>query len=88
MQTLNSFGAISRQKNWSVPTFGDQLNMNDCRNPIIGLLGNKAVGNSAFIPPEKSGMLITGPNMAGKSTFLSTIGVCQVSYATLTLSKI
>ncbi|CAG5098829.1 Oidioi.mRNA.OKI2018_I69.XSR.g16014.t1.cds [Oikopleura dioica] len=52
--------------------------MNDCRNPIIGLLGNKAVGNSAFIPPEKSGMLITGPNMAGKSTFLSTIGVCQI----------
>jgi DNA mismatch repair ATPase MutS len=74
-----SFGAVSRQKNWHMPVFGDTFSMNECRNPIIGLMGNEAVSNSAVIAEDKVGMLITGPNMAGKSTFLSTIGVCQVS---------
>ena len=79
MNLVLSFGAISRQKNWHMPVFGDDFSMDECRNPIIGLMGNEAVSNSVAFSVDKIGMLITGPNMAGKSTFLSTIGVCQVS---------
>jgi len=79
MNPDKSFGAVSRQKNWHMPVFGEDFRMDECRNPIIGLMGNEAVSNSAALSADKTGMLITGPNMTGKSTFLSTIGVCQVS---------
>ncbi len=52
------------------------LNMEEGGHPLI--VANKRVNNSIIIDDFKKILLITGANMAGKSTFLRTIGVNMI----------
>lgn len=56
------------------PSFGDrsELVLEDARHPVVEAAMNDApfVPNAAVFSPEDTLFLITGPNMAGKSTYL------------------
>src|SRR6185436_9132808 len=66
---------------WSCPTFkpaGSSAAFTDIRHPLV----SRAVPNSiALAPPH--GVLVTGSNMSGKTTFLRTLGVSVVMAQTL-----
>lgn len=58
--------------NYSVPVFTDKngyLNMKDAYHPLV----NNPVKNDILL--DDNGIILTGSNMSGKSTFLKTIGV-------------
>jgi DNA mismatch repair protein MutS len=57
-----------------------ELSLVDCRHPVI----ERLMARESFIPndvtfdPAARVLLVTGPNMAGKSTILRQIGLCVV----------
>ena len=66
---------------WTRPSFrqpGALAELTDVRHPLL----LDAVPNSVSLAPGR-GVLITGPNMSGKSTFLRTVGVTAVLAQTL-----
>jgi DNA mismatch repair protein MutS len=67
---------------WVCPTvdMSDRLEITNGRHPII----ESRIGKSSFIPndthlnPEQQLMLITGPNMAGKSTYIRQVAIIVI----------
>jgi len=81
LDVLSNFAFISWQNNYKRPTFNTDgiLDIKDCRHPVI----EKLFINEQFIPndvylndTDHKIAIITGPNMAGKSTYLRQIGLC------------
>ena len=57
---------------------GDLIELTDCRHPVVEKLlppGEKFVPNDLCIGDDLRIMLITGPNMAGKSTYLRQVAL-------------
>ncbi len=76
LDCLLSFSAIAVKYNYCLPEINDTLDIDikDGRHPVIEQqlpLGEQYVPNNVFLSPDNQQlMLITGPNMAGKSAFL------------------
>jgi DNA mismatch repair ATPase MutS len=61
---------------WSMPKFGDNLKGLQMRHPCI----KNCVANDINITNKKT-IILTGPNMGGKSTYIRTIGVsCYLAH--------
>lgn len=73
---LLSFAVVATKQHYCLPQITEslQLNIKAGRHPVIEQqlpLGEQYVPNDVFLDPESQQiMLITGPNMAGKSAFL------------------
>ena len=71
----------AERHDWTRPRFrqpGASAELTDVRHPLL----REAVPNSIRLDPGR-GVLITGSNMSGKSTFLRTLGVTAVLAQTL-----
>ncbi len=71
----------SEHDDWTRPEFsapGSHTVLVDVRHPLV----SDAVPNSAELRPGR-GVLVTGSNMSGKSTFLRTVGVTIVMAQTV-----
>ena len=80
LDVLGSFAEIARLHDWSEPEVGDEgvLSLCDGRHPVLDL----APGEERFVPNDteldlvhQQIALITGPNMAGKSTFIRQVAL-------------
>lgn len=77
-----SLARTARQKQWVCPTVdeSDRLEITAGRHPIV----EDAIGAASFIPNDLSLssaerlLLITGPNMAGKSTYIRQIALIVI----------
>ena len=79
IDVTSSFADLARQNNWCRPVVNDSrdFNIEGGRHPVVEAAleksGQPFVANSLRLDPQGSGAaiwLVTGPNMAGKSTFL------------------
>ncbi len=78
-EALSSFANLwYNNPEWVLPLvkYGEQLEAVDAGHPLIH--ASKRVGNGLDMPTRGHIKLITGSNMAGKSTFLRTIGLNMV----------
>ncbi|KPI87815.1 putative DNA mismatch repair protein [Leptomonas seymouri] len=57
---------------------GPILSFNNLRHPLVELRQPNFKANSLFLTERTNGLLITGPNMGGKSTFMRSVGVAVV----------
>jgi DNA mismatch repair protein MutS len=59
---------------------GATLTLRQCRHPVIERLMPREsfIPNDARFDPAERVLLVTGPNMAGKSTILRQIGLCVI----------
>ena len=59
------------------------ININGSRHPVIEKLlpaGDKFIPNDVILSPQRQFGFITGPNMAGKSTYLRQIGLSVIMH--------
>ncbi|TCC98837.1 MutS-related protein [Pedobacter hiemivivus] len=67
--------SLSRKNEFSyaiaLPGNSNVLSMTDCRNPLVKF----AKGNTIEITENKNVIFLTGANMAGKSTFMKSVGI-------------
>ncbi len=83
LDVLSNLAFIAYHNNYAKPVFNDEgiVQIRECRHPVI----EKLLENEEFIPNnvdlddmENKIALITGPNMAGKSTYLRQIGLIAI----------
>lgn len=79
LDVLTSCSRLLENEHWCCPTISDTQNftIQAGRHPIVEAALKRSntpearfIPNHCALPPEKHVMLLTGPNMAGKSTFL------------------
>ena len=75
LDALCSFATVSAKNNYTMPTvnMSDSLDIKDGRHPVVEVM----LKDSLFVPNDaglankgQRVMIITGPNMAGKSTYM------------------
>lgn len=61
------------------PEFTDTLAIKQGRHPILErMAGQQSVSNNSYISEGSNFVIITGPNMSGKSTYLKQVALCQI----------
>ena len=75
-----SHAFIAVKENWCRPQLGNGIALKNCRHPVIEkLLGaHRFVPNNIELHPEAKTMLITGPNMGGKSTVMRQVALSAI----------
>ncbi|HMV42055.1 MAG TPA: DNA mismatch repair protein MutS [Leptospiraceae bacterium] len=72
--------------NWTLPNINDkgELSLVESRHPVIEKfmkVGERFVGNDVYLNRTNSSIaILTGPNMAGKSTYMRQIAICQILF--------
>lgn len=75
---------VAKMNNYVRPTISDEtiIELVDSRHPVVETLlavGEKFIANDLSLSAEKDQIhLVTGPNMAGKSTFLRQVGLTVI----------
>jgi DNA mismatch repair protein MutS len=80
LDVLGAFAETARLHGWVLPTVGDAgiLSIREGRHPVLDLsmTGERFVPNDTDLDPAECQIaLITGPNMAGKSTFIRQVAL-------------
>ncbi|CAL8286658.1 unnamed protein product [Lota lota] len=61
------------------PEFTDTLAIKQGRHPILErIAGQQPVSNNSYISDGSNFVIVTGPNMSGKSTYLKQVALCQI----------
>ncbi|HEX6593563.1 MAG TPA: DNA mismatch repair protein MutS [Bacillota bacterium] len=78
IDVLQSFATVSEENNYRRPTFGDHsLSIKNGRHPVIEkvMTDDEFVPNDVLLDEQTSILLITGPNMSGKSTYMRQLAL-------------
>ena len=80
LDTLCAFAAVASKNNYCRPTVddGDVIEIHDGRHPVVEqvLKGSLFVPNDTYMGRQESRVaIITGPNMAGKSTYMRQVAL-------------
>ncbi|MGG6430087.1 DNA mismatch repair protein MutS [Acetobacter ghanensis] len=75
LDVLQSCASLATGGTWCRPEVSDDtaFHLEGCRHPVVEAAlppGARFTPNGCVLAPERRVMLLTGPNMAGKSTFL------------------
>lgn len=80
VDVLQSFAMIAERYQYVQPTFGKELKILEGRHPVV----EKVLGHQEYIPnsitmdQETLILLITGPNMSGKSTYMRQLALTVI----------
>ncbi|CDW57587.1 mutS protein 4 [Trichuris trichiura] len=65
--------------NWVRPDFSDTMAISQARHPLMDCIDkSNFVPNDVYAGPDSRFIIISGPNMSGKSTYLKTVGMLQL----------
>lgn len=79
LDVLSCLAEIAVQRGWTRPrTVDGFLNLSQARHPVVELAAESFVPNDAELHSSRRLLLLTGPNMAGKSTYLRTVALCAL----------
>ncbi|CAM3072449.1 DNA mismatch repair protein MutS [Filibacter tadaridae] len=82
LDVLLSFAAISEKRNYVLPTFhkGKALEIKNGRHPVVEKMMDHSLytPNSCKLTEDANMLLITGPNMSGKSTYMRQVALTVV----------
>jgi DNA mismatch repair protein MutS len=83
---LLSLSICKDKYNWIQPEWNTngELILEESRHPIVEKhlkIGEKFIANSVYLNQNKQAIgILTGPNMAGKSTYMRQIAICQILF--------
>ena len=82
VDVLESFALVSEKYNYVRPniTSTNEINILESRHPVVEkvLKGEEYVPNDIVMDKNTDILLITGPNMAGKSTYMRQLGIISI----------
>jgi len=81
IDVLSSFALISEKYNYTKPTLtkDHHLEILEGRHPVVErVIKNEYIPNDIIMNNNTSIILITGPNMAGKSTYMRQLGIITI----------
>lgn len=81
LDLLCSFAFVAKKNNYVRPEISekDKLEITGGRHPVVENVAGQFIANDAFLDTqENSMMIITGPNMAGKSTYLRQVALITI----------
>ena len=79
IDVLTSFATVSEENGYVKPTFGNEIKVKDGRHPVLEKVTNGAfVSNDIILDENTNILLITGPNMAGKSTYMRQMAIISI----------
>ncbi|SEI75004.1 DNA mismatch repair protein MutS [Deinococcus reticulitermitis] len=80
LDVLAALAEIAVDCGWTRPqTTGGDTRLRQARHPVVErATGGKFVPNDAELGRTRHTLLLTGPNMAGKSTYLRTVALCAL----------
>ncbi|XP_044891961.1 mutS protein homolog 4 isoform X3 [Felis catus] len=79
LDMLLSFAHACTLSDYVRPEFTDTLAIKQGWHPILEKISvEKPIANNTFITEGSNFLIITGPNMSGKSTYLKQIALCQI----------
>lgn len=79
IDVLQCFASTSRQRSWVKPTIaeGRKMVLSQARHPVLEAQQG-FVPNDVVMDDKRHFLLITGPNMGGKSTYLRTVALVSI----------
>ncbi|XP_071961365.1 mutS protein homolog 4-like [Antedon mediterranea] len=79
LDMLTSFAHLCTLGGYVRPDFTDTLAIKNGRHPILNRIASEQpVANNTYASAESNFIVITGPNMSGKSTYLKQIALVQI----------
>ena len=76
---LQGLATIAEENRLVKPTFSNKVDIVDGRHPVVEkLLNSKYVENDCLMDDLTSILLITGPNMSGKSTYMRQLAIIVI----------
>nr|WP_034407789.1 DNA mismatch repair protein MutS [Deinococcus murrayi] len=80
LDVLAALAELAVECGWTRPqTSGGEARLVQARHPVVERgAGGRFVPNDAELGPHRHTLLLTGPNMAGKSTYLRTVALCAL----------
>ena len=81
IDVIQSFALISEKYNYVRPTLNDkhEIKVIDSRHPVVEkVIKDSYVENDIIMDKNTNILLITGPNMAGKSTYMRQLGIITI----------
>lgn len=82
LDVLLGFAELSEQRRYVRPAFSEdrKIVLNDGRHPVVEKVmdAQEYVPNDCFMSGEREVLLITGPNMSGKSTYMRQIALTAI----------
>ena len=81
IDVLQSFATVSEENNYIKPELDDsEIRIIEGRHPVVEkvLAGKEYVSNDIILDKNTNILLITGPNMAGKSTYMRQMAIITI----------
>ena len=81
LDLLCSFAVVAKKNNYCRPEISqkDALEITGGRHPVVECVGGQFIANDTYLDnDENSMMIITGPNMAGKSTYMRQVALITI----------
>src|SRR5699024_5240986 len=78
IDVFQSFATVSEENNYERPTFSDEtIQITNSRHPAIEkvMAQGNFVPNDIYLDNDKHMLIITGPNMSGKSTYMRQLAL-------------
>lgn len=79
LDVLAGLSEVASDFAWVRPTQGEYTELVQARHPVVEAAARDSfVPNDALLNQHRHTLLLTGPNMAGKSTYLRTVALCAL----------
>ncbi|HTE15477.1 MAG TPA: DNA mismatch repair protein MutS, partial [Burkholderiales bacterium] len=77
LDLLITFAARAAALDWNAPAFCDDtiIEIDGGRHPVVQAQVDQYIPNDARLSPARQMLLITGPNMGGKSTYMRQVAI-------------
>ncbi len=75
---ISSFAWMAIQENYVRPSFGSSVKIEGGRHPIVEKRVSEFIANDLEMDEKKNFVVLTGPNMSGKSTFIRQVALIAI----------
>jgi len=77
LDVLAAFVAVALERDWTRPAFADELaiEIDAGRHPVVEAEVEPFIANDTRLSPSRRMLLVTGPNMGGKSTYMRQVAL-------------